>query len=83
MRDKSLQLIRDIPEEIKEMIVFGDQDRIQQVLAEFLRSIVEHAPAPKGWVEIQVNPTMKHRPDGVEVVRLEFRYSYHYYLPKI
>ena len=35
LREKNLQLISDIPEEIKSLAVYGDQTRIQQVLADF------------------------------------------------
>ncbi|XP_077219346.1 phytochrome B-like isoform X1 [Tasmannia lanceolata] len=73
LRERNLQLIRDIPEEIKMMAVYGDQVRIQQVLADFLLNMVWYAPSPDGWVEIQVRPCLKQISDGMEVVHLEFR----------
>lgn len=73
LRERGLQLIRDIPEEIKILAVSGDQVRIQQVLADFLLNMVRYAPYPDGWVEIQVRPNMRQRLDGIELVRLEFR----------
>ncbi|XP_010548998.1 PREDICTED: phytochrome B [Tarenaya hassleriana] len=72
VRERGLQLIRDIPEEIKTMAVYGDQMRIQQVLAEFLLSIIKYAPS-QGWVEIHLNPILKHLPDGSSSLRSEFR----------
>lgn len=72
LREKSLQLIRDIPEEIKVFYVYGDQVRIQQVLANFLLNMVRCAP-PQSWVEIQVKPTLKQNSDGTELVLLQFR----------
>lgn len=73
LRERNLQLIRDIPEEIKSLAVYGDQVRIQQVLADFLLNIVRCAPSLEGWVEIHVRPTLKQISDGVTVVHAEFR----------
>lgn len=73
LRERGLQLIRDIPEEIKEISVYGDQFRIQQVLADFLLNMVRCAPSENGWVEIQVRPNLKQNPDGTETVLLLFR----------
>ncbi|OVA16797.1 PAS domain [Macleaya cordata] len=73
LRERGLQLIRDIPEEIKTLAVYGDQVRIQQVLVDFLLNVVRYAPSPEGWVEIQVRPSLKKISDGIELVHLEFR----------
>ncbi|MCL7045691.1 hypothetical protein MKW94_004545 [Papaver nudicaule] len=73
LRERGLQLIRDIPEEIKTLSVFGDQVRIQQVLVDFLLNVVRYAPSPDGWVEIQVRPSLKIISDGIELLHLEFR----------
>ncbi|KAM0962568.1 hypothetical protein ACFX13_022094 [Malus domestica] len=73
LRERDLQLIRDIPEEIKTLAVYGDQVRIQQVLADFLLNMVRYAPSPEGWVEIHVLPSLKKVPDGITLVHTEFR----------
>ncbi|KAK9287703.1 hypothetical protein L1049_017568 [Liquidambar formosana] len=73
LRERGLQLIRDIPEEIKLLAVYGDQVRIQQVLADFLLNMVRYAPSPEGWVEIQVQPRLKQISDGITLVHIEFR----------
>ncbi|KAJ9181797.1 hypothetical protein P3X46_005854 [Hevea brasiliensis] len=73
LRERNLQLIRDIPEEIKSLAVYGDQVRIQQVLADFLLNMVRCAPSSEGWVEIHVRPTLKQASDGLTVVHTEFR----------
>ncbi|XP_077218195.1 phytochrome B-like isoform X1 [Tasmannia lanceolata] len=75
LRERGLQLIRDIPEEIKKIAVCGDQVRIQQVLADFLLNMVRYAPS-NGWVEIQVRPYLKQIFDGIEVAHLEFRMAF-------
>ncbi|KAM4127045.1 hypothetical protein ACJW30_02G060900 [Castanea mollissima] len=73
LREKNLQLIRDIPEEIKSLAVYGDQIRVQQVLADFLLNMVRYAPSPEGWVEIHVRPSLKQISDVHTLVRTEFR----------
>ncbi|KAI3913905.1 hypothetical protein MKW92_051690 [Papaver armeniacum] len=75
VRERSLQLMRDIPKEIETLAVFGDQVRIQQVLVGFLMNVVHYAPSPEGWVEIQVCPSLKTISDGIELVHLEFRFE--------
>ncbi|KAJ0979946.1 hypothetical protein J5N97_015420 [Dioscorea zingiberensis] len=73
LREKGLQLIRDIPDEIKTITACGDQLRIQQVLADFLLSMISHAPSPNGWVEIQVRTNLKQNSNGSEMMLLRFR----------
>ncbi|KAI3853918.1 hypothetical protein MKW92_009794 [Papaver armeniacum] len=73
LRERGLQLVHDIPEEIKTLAVIGDQIRIQQVLVNFLLSAVQYTPSPGGWVEIQVQSSPKKIADGKEVLHLEFR----------
>ncbi|XP_042517179.1 phytochrome B [Macadamia integrifolia] len=73
LRERGLQLIRDIPEEVKTLAVYGDQIRIQQFLADFLLNMVRYAPSPESWVEIQVRPSLRQISDGIELVHLEFR----------
>ncbi|CBI22877.3 unnamed protein product, partial [Vitis vinifera] len=73
LRERDLQLIRDIPEEVKTLAVYGDQVRIQQVLADFLLNMVRYAPSPDGWIEIQVHPRLKQISEEVKLMHIEFR----------
>ncbi|PHT82162.1 Phytochrome B [Capsicum annuum] len=73
LRERGVQLIRDIPEEIKTLRVYGDQVRIQQVFADFLQTMASYAPSQEGWVEVHVQPSMKQISDGVTIVHIEFR----------
>nr|WFD60857.1 phytochrome B [Brandisia hancei] len=73
LRESGLQLIRDIPEEVKTLTVYGDQVRIQQILADFLLNVVRYAPSPNGWVELQLRPSVKQVSEGITVVHIEFR----------
>lgn len=87
LRERKLQLIRDIPEEIKTLALYGDQLRIQQVLSDFLLNMVRYAPSPDGWVEIHVCPRIKQISDGLTLLHTEFRYggmifkSFNYFFP--
>ncbi|XP_075476161.1 LOW QUALITY PROTEIN: phytochrome B-like [Primulina tabacum] len=73
LRERGLQLIRDIPEEVKTLAVHGDQFRIQQVLADILLNMARYAPSPEGWVEIQLSPSLKWISEGITIVHIEFR----------
>lgn len=75
LRERNLQLIRDIPEEIKTLAVYGDQARIQQVLADFLLNMVCYSSPAEGWVEIHVHPTLKQSSEGQSIVHNEFRFD--------
>lgn len=73
LRERDMQLIRDIPDEIRDASAYGDQYRIQQVLSEFLLSMVQFAPTENGWVEIQVRPNVKQNSDGTSTALFMFR----------
>ncbi|XP_076928870.1 phytochrome B-like isoform X1 [Bidens hawaiensis] len=73
LRDRGLKLIWDIPNEVKGLIVYGDQPRVQQVLINFLLNVVRYSSLPGGWVEIQVRPTTGQDSDGKNVVHIAFR----------
>ncbi|CAN6289657.1 unnamed protein product [Urochloa humidicola] len=75
LRERDIQLIRDIPDEIKDASAYGDQYRIQQVLSDFLLSMVQFAPNENGWVEIQVRPNVKQNPDGTDTALFIFRFA--------
>nr|AHZ63986.1 phytochrome [Anomodon rostratus] len=75
-REKGLQLIRETPREINDMCLFGDQVRLQQVLADFLLNAVRFTPSSEGWVGIKVVPTKKRLGGGFHVVHLEIRVAH-------
>eukprot|EP00475_Leptophrys_vorax_P026987 TRINITY_DN3841_c0_g1_i2.p1 TRINITY_DN3841_c0_g1~~TRINITY_DN3841_c0_g1_i2.p1 ORF type:complete len:771 (-),score=91.47 TRINITY_DN3841_c0_g1_i2:535-2736(-) len=72
---KGLQLFCDTPPEFKSLNVFGDQVRLQQVLADFLLNALQFTPAG-GWVELKVDPKPTKLPGGVTVVKLDFKVSH-------
>ncbi|PNX78335.1 phytochrome B-like, partial [Trifolium pratense] len=53
--ERNCQLIRDIPEEIKTLAVYGDQLRIQQVLAGFLMNVEGSLVIPEYQAQLQKN----------------------------
>ncbi|KAH6776754.1 phytochrome B [Perilla frutescens var. hirtella] len=48
LREKNLCLIHDIPDQIRNLRVYGDQMKLQLALSDFLLCIVSHAPSPDG-----------------------------------
>ncbi|XP_061351790.1 phytochrome E isoform X2 [Gastrolobium bilobum] len=76
IREKSLQLFHEIPDEIKTLVLYGDQIKLQVVLSDFLLNVVGHTPSPNGWVEIKISPGLKIIQDGNEFVHLKFRMTH-------
>ncbi|KAJ8761188.1 hypothetical protein K2173_001244 [Erythroxylum novogranatense] len=76
LREKSIHLFHEIPEEIKSLALFGDQIRVQLVLVDFLLSVVKFAPWPNGWVEIKISPGLKSIQEGNEYIRLQIRMTH-------
>ena len=77
VKEKNLQLVHEIPDEIKTLYLFGDQVKLQLVLSDFLMNMARYAPSPNGWVEIKVSPGLKLIQDGDEYVQLQIRYDFH------
>lgn len=77
LKEKNLQLIHEIPDQIKMLSLYGDQIRLQLVLSDLLLNIVQYTSSPNGWVEIKVSPGMKLVKDENEYIHLEFRYYDH------
>ncbi|KAJ4703775.1 Phytochrome [Melia azedarach] len=76
LRERNLQLLHEIPDEIKTLSLHGDRMRLQLVLSDFLLSVVRHAPSPDGWIEIKVLRGLKLIKDGNEYVRVQFRMTH-------
>ncbi|XP_057464148.1 phytochrome E-like isoform X2 [Actinidia eriantha] len=76
VKEKNLQLVHEIPDEIKTLYLFGDQVKLQLVLSDFLMNMARYAPSPNGWVEIKVSPCLKLIQDGDEYVQLQIRITH-------
>lgn len=75
LKEKNVQLVHEIPEEMKTLSLNGDQIRLQLVLSDFFLNVVHHAPSPDGWLEIKISPGLKVIQDGNEFIHLQFRYN--------
>ncbi|KAF6143652.1 hypothetical protein GIB67_004181 [Kingdonia uniflora] len=75
LREKKLQLNHDIPQDIRNLSLYGDQVRLQQVLSEFLLHILRHAPSQDGWVTVKVEPGSKRMEDQTELLQLQLRFK--------
>nr|AHZ63960.1 phytochrome [Welwitschia mirabilis] len=75
-REKGLQLIRDIPGDVKMMCLYGDQIRLQQILSDFFLNAIHFTPSSDGWVAIKVSPSTKQLGGGLRAVHLEFRITH-------
>ncbi|WOH15850.1 hypothetical protein DCAR_0935396 [Daucus carota subsp. sativus] len=71
LKGRDVQLIHNIPEEIRRLIVYGDEARVQQVLTTFLSSMVNHVP--EGWVDFQLQPIMQQISGDTTNLPFEFR----------
>lgn len=74
LREKNLQLLHEIPDEIKTLSLYGDQSRLQLVLSDFLLNVVHHAPSEDGWVEIKISPALQLIQGSNEFIHLQLRY---------
>nr|BAB39687.1 phytochrome [Marchantia paleacea subsp. diptera] len=75
-REKGLQLIWDTPRDTKNLCLFGDQVRLQQVLADFLLNAIRFTPSSEGWVGIKGVSSRHRQGGGVHVVHFEFRVTH-------
>ncbi|KAL8097369.1 phytochrome B-like [Apium graveolens] len=71
LKERDVQLIHNIPEEIKRLTVFGDQARIQRVLTSFLSSMANYAK--EGWIVFGLQPIMQQISDDASNIPIEFK----------
>lgn len=76
LREKNLQLLHEIPDEIKTLSLYGDQSRLQLVLSDFLLNVVHHAPSEDGWVEIKISPALQLIQGSNEFIHLQLRMTH-------
>lgn len=72
-KERQVTLVHDLPTEISSMHLYGDNLRLQQVLAEFIVTSVQFTPPAAGAVQLRVIPRMQQIGIGVHIVHLEFR----------
>ncbi|KAJ7526284.1 hypothetical protein O6H91_16G000600 [Diphasiastrum complanatum] len=75
-REKGLKLVCQTPKDLMSMHLFGDQVRLQQILADFLLNTVRFTPPSEGWVAIKVIPCRRRLGTGVHIMHLEIRITH-------
>ncbi|CAH8306408.1 unnamed protein product [Eruca vesicaria subsp. sativa] len=73
LRERKSQIRVEVAEEIKTLPLYGDRVKLQLILADLLRNIVNHAPFPDSWVGIKISPHNKLAHDNVPYIHLQFR----------
>ena len=72
-RERQVVLLQDWSAEVSSMHLYGDNLRLQQILADFLSSALQFAPVADGSIALQVIPRKERIGTGVQVVHLKFR----------
>ncbi|KAG5413336.1 hypothetical protein IGI04_000903 [Brassica rapa subsp. trilocularis] len=73
LRERKSQLRVEVSQEIKTLPLYGDRGKLQLILADLLRNIVNHAPFPDSWVGIKISPGHKLAHDNNPYIHLQFR----------
>ncbi|KAK9150818.1 hypothetical protein Syun_009127 [Stephania yunnanensis] len=73
-KENNIQIIQKIPQEIRAIYLYGDQIRLQQVLADFLLHAVYYTPS-HGWVEINVTTVPMSMLDEIESMSLHVTWA--------
>lgn len=72
-RERHVSLVHDSPAEVSSMHLYGDNLRLQQILADFLVTALQFSPPAEGTVGLNVISREQQIGTGVHVVHLEFR----------
>ncbi|CAH1450145.1 unnamed protein product [Lactuca virosa] len=76
-RERKVEVVYDAPDQVLSLCVFGDNLRLQQVLADFLSNAVNFTPAFEGSsVVFHVTHKMEHIGAKIQVAHLEFRITH-------
>lgn len=75
-RERQVRLLHDWPSEVSYIYLYGDNLRLQQVLADFLLNAMQFSQPSDGPVMFKV--ISRKRPIGtdVQVISLDFRYIF-------
>ncbi|KAI4984910.1 hypothetical protein ZWY2020_017540 [Hordeum vulgare] len=72
-KEKQISLDRDWPVEVSSMYLYGDNLRLQQVLADYLACTLQFTRPAEGPIVLQVIPKKEHIGSGMQIAHLEFR----------
>ncbi|KAG2238918.1 hypothetical protein Bca4012_023703 [Brassica carinata] len=73
LRERKSQLRVEVAQEVKTLTLYGDRVKLQLILADLLRNIVNHAPFPDSWVGIKISPGHKLAHNNNPYIHLQFR----------
>ncbi|XP_020597113.1 phytochrome C isoform X2 [Phalaenopsis equestris] len=72
-RERQISLVHDSPAEISSMYLYGDNLRLQQVLADILVNAIQFSPQAGGSVVLCAIPRKQNLATGVQIVHLDVR----------
>ncbi|KFK28490.1 phytochrome e [Arabis alpina] len=73
LRERNSQLRVEVVEEIKTLPLYGDKVKLQLILADLLRNMVNHSPFPDSWVGIKVSLGQEYSIVNDRYIHLQFR----------
>lgn len=75
-KQRNVHIVRDLPNDLKTLCLFGDQARLQQVLGTLLFCAIHHTGSFEAWVGFKVALTKRRLDDRVHLMRFEFWVSH-------
>ncbi|CAL9078133.1 unnamed protein product [Musa acuminata var. zebrina] len=72
-RERQVVLLQDWSAEVSSMHLYGDNLRLQQILADLLSSALQFAPVSQGSILLQAVARKELTVTGVQIVHIEFR----------
>jgi len=72
-KEKWISIERDWPVEVSSMYLYGDNLRLQQVLADYLACTLQFTQPAEGPIVLQVIPKKENIGSGMQIAHLEFR----------
>ncbi|PWZ22765.1 Phytochrome C [Zea mays] len=72
-KEKRISIERDWPVEVSHMYIYGDNIRLQQVLADYLACALQFTQPAEGHIVLQVIPKKENIGSGMQIAHLEFR----------
>ena len=72
-KEKRISIERDWLVEVSHMYIYGDNIRLQQVLADYLACSLQFTQPAEGHIVLQVIPKKENIGSGMQIAHLEFR----------
>jgi phytochrome B len=72
-KEKQISIDRGWPVEVSSIHLYGDNLRLQQVLADYLACSIQFTQPAEGPIVLQVIPKKENIGSGMQIAHLEFR----------